>query len=479
MTNPHHSIVPNLLSPESLAEKPVRLRWWLRPKIVLPVLLFGLLLVGPFLYRGYRITRVPDIGEPFDVAEFEAIEFTQAENAADIYNSALRLLQPVSDNDALFRFLEHGWSEATPALIKWLDDNSAALEEWKRATELPDAMFVPPKEITAFNIPEYLQGLRTCSRLATLQAARYQGEGDVASAWVWLHAQLRASRHCTQNGASPERMLGESLFIDAFKGIQQWVADGRVDESLLNRAVLDFTQADMLTGHNAVCGKMDYLALRKLLGDTKRVARIWDDMSDHSVLVSRAEFFLLGEPEYSRRLSRLAVRYWLSIVDQPLWSRPVVSTVTFPASGAPAMSVTEMQRLLASDDALLSNLVLVFDDMDIVLQRESARRLILRQMMACHLFRRRHGDWPTKPEDLVPDLLPELQADPYGAAGETLRWKREGDVLLIYSVAEDRTDNGGNIDHSSASLRTDRGVRLMPPIAKPTAANETTRVEKN
>ena len=142
------------------------------------------------------------------------------------------------------------------------------------------------------------------------------------------------------------------------------------------------------------------------------------------------------------------------------------------------MTVAKLESLLSSENSLAHALSPWFKLMVQALQGEAARREILRQMLACHLFRRRHGDWPSDPKQLVPDILPGLEADPFGATGETLRWKRDGEALLIYSVAEDRTDNGGDIVYS-AGLPTDRGVRLMPAIAKPASTNAETREEKN
>ena len=142
------------------------------------------------------------------------------------------------------------------------------------------------------------------------------------------------------------------------------------------------------------------------------------------------------------------------------------------------MTVAKLESLLSSEHSLAHALSPPFEAMDQVFQREAARRVIMRQMLACHLFWRRHGDWPSDPKQLVPDILPGLEADPFGATGETLRWKRDGEALLIYSVAEDRTDNGGDIDFSVRSS-ADRGVRLTPAIAKPASTNAETREEKN
>jgi hypothetical protein len=62
--------------------------------------------------------------------------------------------------------------------------------------------------------------------------------------------------------------------------------------------------------------------------------------------------------------------------------------------------------------------------------------------IALELWHRRHGDWPTTLEELVPDLLPEMPADQY--VGRPLRYLVRDGHPVIYSVGADRHDDGGN-----------------------------------
>lgn len=93
MTSPHPSADLNPIASDSASEKPSRLLWWLHPKVALPLTLLGLVLVAPLLYRGYRISRIPDIGDPFDVIAFGAVEISPADNAMTQYVHASTLLR--------------------------------------------------------------------------------------------------------------------------------------------------------------------------------------------------------------------------------------------------------------------------------------------------------------------------------------------------------------------------------------------------
>ena len=66
------------------------------------------------------------------------------------------------------------------------------------------------------------------------------------------------------------------------------------------------------------------------------------------------------------------------------------------------------------------------------------------------------GGW----DDLVPAYLPEVVQDPY-AEGEPLRFKREADRVLIYSVGKDMADDGGS-DGLFEDEGPDDGSSLQP-----------------
>lgn len=62
-------------------------------------------------------------------------------------------------------------------------------------------------------------------------------------------------------------------------------------------------------------------------------------------------------------------------------------------------------------------------------------------MLAVEEFHRDHGAYPDRLDELVPDYLPRLPID--YADGQTMRYRREGDGFLLYSIGHDRVDDGG------------------------------------
>lgn len=76
---------------------------------------------------------------------------------------------------------------------------------------------------------------------------------------------------------------------------------------------------------------------------------------------------------------------------------------------------------------------------------DGAYELMLRDAalvsIALELFRRRHEGWPERLEELVPAFLPALPLDQFD--GQPLRYRLVDGKPLLYSIGEDRDDDGG------------------------------------
>src|SRR5262249_51323946 len=80
--------------------------------------------------------------------------------------------------------------------------------------------------------------------------------------------------------------------------------------------------------------------------------------------------------------------------------------------------------------------------------------------LAAERFRRRHGRWPERLEELVPDFLEKLPPDPF--AGGPLLFKRLADGVVIYSAGPDERDDDGDVRGAPNTSLTgkDVGFRL-------------------
>jgi hypothetical protein len=79
--------------------------------------------------------------------------------------------------------------------------------------------------------------------------------------------------------------------------------------------------------------------------------------------------------------------------------------------------------------------------------------------LAAERYRHAHGAWPATLALLTPEYLSEVPADPYD--GLPLRYRRQDDHVVIYSVGPDRQDDGGNLDRTAdPGPGADVGCRL-------------------
>ncbi len=62
--------------------------------------------------------------------------------------------------------------------------------------------------------------------------------------------------------------------------------------------------------------------------------------------------------------------------------------------------------------------------------------------LALEAWRKKHGEYPERLEDLEPNLLSSVPRDPF-ALDQALRYRREDDTYLLYSIGPNGQDNGG------------------------------------
>ena len=77
--------------------------------------------------------------------------------------------------------------------------------------------------------------------------------------------------------------------------------------------------------------------------------------------------------------------------------------------------------------------------------RCAAMRRLLLVELALMSFRETHGRIPQQLDELVPEFLPAVPQDPFGAGSLKYRLIADGKSYLLYSVGADGVDNGGKL----------------------------------
>jgi hypothetical protein len=291
-------------------------------------------IVGLVVWRQGSLRGLPDIGDPFDVAGFVDGDASGDEDAFEAYARALEVLDDrdlIALSDDLRASRQADWAVVSPALRSWLDRNREAMKHWQEGAERSSGT---PPWIAA---EDYWDGINRVDRLASftflalLEAARLEGEGDMAGAWTWYRALMRSGLHLQRRGGKFERLRGMDSVHFAREEAGEWATDPRVEAGLLRRAIADVQEVEAMAVPNSETYKSEYVRLMRALDEPwrlKRSVRRQDPMTTyHNWQGAEAQWYrylpgylearwwLLREPERSRRAARIAYANWLAHCD--------------------------------------------------------------------------------------------------------------------------------------------------------------------
>ncbi len=299
------------------------------------------------------LSGLPDVGDPFDVAAFADPMVPDDENAFVLYRQAVgKLVAEPAD-------INYDWATTGPLGKGWLERNREALELWRRGSERPKALYMPPRSLTVMTQLPVIQQIREFPRLAQLEGGRLEAEGDLEAAWRWHRAIFRSSRHVGQRGVMIERLVGKAMHQVACRQITRWASDLRVTPAMLRQA-LDSAIADYaMTAPLSDCVKVEYMGFLKTYEDPDLV---WKCLSDPNLGVSgkpnlvgrNAHFFSVArvfkkEPERSRRVTRLVFANLLAVCDLRPDRRPTIACSLPNLTGSPgSQTLADLYQLDSS-----------------------------------------------------------------------------------------------------------------------------------
>jgi hypothetical protein len=415
------------------------------------------------IWRMRSLDGLPDVGDPFDVAEARRpIEIPDADNAFVAYEAAHRLLDkrpnnPVDINrynsiaEAVreIRIESLTWSSASPASREYLKAGRAALETWREGSERRDALYYQPGEISAGSVITLIPDAAVLAGLAALKGSRLEEAGARDEAWRWYRAMLRSSRLIGRHGSLVQRMFGAQVHALAARCILRWAADPRVGAGQIRRALDDVLASDALTPPVSEAIRIDYLSSLKPLANMNTFEGMLRDFGRMPSLLGGRQNGLLdqvvpwtvraplqrfrlratNELERDRRVFRLLFANWLAQVERPPGHRaplairaPVWIYADDPSAPAAARAVPPEFLARALEQTAMS--FLFGRDAEPsdppwegrgALARERRRRSVLIVRLAAELYRREHGTAPATAGALLGQQLKEL---PEGIAAD-------------------------------------------------------------
>lgn len=413
--------------------------WLLHPKVAIPLVLILSLFSAPLVYRAIRLAKVPPANEPFDTKSVLELEVPDSDNAFVEYRAANVLLVPRDPKADINDFLKAesgGWGQATEPVRKWLDANRPFMELWRKGTLKPDAQYCRASVLRAdTSLAEEIQQAREFSRLVRLEASRLLVEGQPDAAWDWLLTSFRMSRQPGRHGPMIERLVGIGTHALTAEGMVKWANDPQVTGDLLRRAMRELPDEQKRTPPLSACLQTEYLS----------VMATWRTLTfgPANATLNR----LTGESKLNERVFRHVFANWLSQADLPRNQRTKTLPGLFVFEPSPANVKTQPSASEVSgyvyESMMAALLVPSGQQFFVATDREAARDTVLLTVLALELFAREHGRYPEKLEELVPNFLPVVSEDTHAPPKTPLRYRRDADGALIYSVGDNGTDDGG------------------------------------
>ena len=400
------------------------------------------MIAAPVFWWFIQLAGLPDIGDPFDLAEYRSRSIPDDQNAYVLYAEAEKKLglkvstrTGIPANHSPWDPSEVRWSKVSPDARAWAEANREAMELFRLASERPDALAAGPRA----DVARYL-AFRAFLWLAELEASRLEEQGDMAGAWIWYRAVLRASYLFGRSGDLDFRLLSGPIQAVLRIQIENWAVDPRTTRVMVQKALDDVVACGPLATPRVESLRGYYLRLMEeldgprnpgrffaLAGLQSRLAGLWLILPpDQRKSLTEAWRTWRAEPERSRRVLRLAMANWLAYYSLPPDGRPdpdptLPGPVRFydfgpeaPAS-ARALSARNLHRWFDSTTDARALLMTVNPAILSSQEARTYRELVVQ--VACELYRRDRGKIPIQDEELVGTYLKKLPDDGLGGPG--------------------------------------------------------------
>jgi hypothetical protein len=415
-----------------------RARGWRRRALLLVYAVVGVGL-GACAWRSVTLSGLPDVGDPPDLGALRSLDVPDDRNAFVLYRQAAEKVEAraiTGDFGRLWNIIRGGWAKAGPDAHAWVEANREALALWRRGTERPDALAVPLSRRVPFEERKAVETLPTLAEVALLEGARLEEAGDLAGAWGWYNAVLRASRHLGMHGGWRDRMTSAWMLDLAKERVIPWGESAKGDAQLLRRALRDVAALEAMTPPASMALKVDHLTMLNGLEDPDRLMRGYERLTtgggtyEAMPRAYQALWFLRNEPERSRRVARLLLANRLAYCDRPADRRPkrvdryVLGNTSFDLDafvagpdappGAHRLSAADLARWFDSTTFLWrfsGSYRFLAESCD----GDRTGRETLLMILAERCYEREHGAPPPSPEALVGpylERLPSRYADP-------------------------------------------------------------------
>lgn len=384
---------------------------------------------GLWGWRQYRLSLIPNVGDPFDVAAFlESSRAIDDQNAFHDYREAVKFFR--EPNWQQIKGFEH------PDLMRFADypqefrdhveANGTAMNLWLKGTACLSARQFPPSLLN-FSPPAGITSqLRGLIRTVVWKSAQLQDRGELQESIKLLHAGLRSAVHLWQSGTFYEELSGAVFHAHVSLFIVRWGEDPRVSAGELRDALHEIQEIYRRFPPVSSIIKSEYMIYR-----------------DYGQIVSQmmpSQGFLMmnhltGDADFHNRLERVKFRNWLASCDLPRRERdadPGTGLTRRGDLGAGVLAADEIEKLKGK--SLMPNFIESnCGQMIWTSDRDQFRRTALQIFLALQIYYREHQKFPEELSALVPEILSELPDNPYSKKREPPLYRVEAERVLMWS----------------------------------------------
>lgn len=373
--------------------------------------LLCVLLCSPLAYRGYRLSLIPPIDEPFDTQAVLSFRVPDEDNALLDFQQADAHYVPFAvrglQEDTVVKLLWNSgidvprrWLDIPKQAELWLQDNQTALNHWVRGAAKPELRNLRRGGSGTVNRADLPNHFLDLPSLARADAARLSEVDRPEDAWQRLLAILRVCHHIDRRG-SWSIQYATNLNYELRAGVSAWAQHPNTELTHLKHALQDIASEESRRGNPAVTFLRDeYLYVRQRIerritrGDFPVGGDLWP--------------FINGEPEASLRAARHAYGFVLSEAQLPPRLR---SRFNHPRSRQRKESAGSSEELLRLESAIfrtefarqgipsgLPDNTSLWQQLD----QNTAHYRLIQAVVAIAAFQREHGVFPETLDDVQP-----------------------------------------------------------------------------
>jgi len=369
-------------------------------------------------------------------------------------------------------------------------------DSWLAARGMPVAaeQFAPGKVATARVLP-HVQDLFLVGKLLHAAAWRALDEGNASqfseacNAQIGLADQLWHGEHfavvdiyscillrCASRqilralADRPQLLNDEELRLLAHRLAAACDGDPRIRRDDLRLFVEDFLQQSFTddgngNGRLTSDGLNDLLAHRVQPRQEELEATLgWDGTFEYLEACGPLVGALAADRRETRAVLLQVAEEVIGRVNAPPWLR---GEDDMPPEMRRLLDTPALFRRYLPALVFLAEMKRTFEPISAALEPAATRRDGALTAIALELYRRRHGSFPARLDDLTPQFLPVAPRDPFD--GEPLRYRLAEGRPVVYSVGLDRVDDFGRPPAGNQPGWSTPGGdwRIFPPVDEP------------